>query len=215
MKRDEYLKRRGEFVPEDPKDIKLIIVAESPPASELYFYKPDGRVKEPLFAAMMKQLDFKCSKKLDGLQHFKQRGLVLVDATYEPVDGLSDSVRTAIIERDYELLCCDLRSLTPDRSARLVLIKANVCQIVEPMLQDEFKVLNRGTVITFPSMAGRIQGVTVENLSPSSLLPLCPVSCRARKLRDSGGRIQLWVNQRHQPSQPPWKNLLQHRCAAI
>ncbi len=149
MTRDEYLKRRGEFVPEDPKDIKLIIVAESPPASELYFYKPDGRVKEPLFAAMMKQLDFKCSKKLDGLQHFKQRGWVLVDATYEPVDGLSDSVRTAIIKRDYELLCCDLRSLTPDRSARLVLIKTNVCQILEPMLQDEFKVLNRGTVIPF------------------------------------------------------------------
>jgi hypothetical protein len=132
MTRDEYLKRRGEFVPEDPKDIKLIIVAESPTAWELYFYKPDGRVKEPLFAAMMKQLDFKCSKKLDGLQHFKQRGWVLVDATYEPVDGLSDSVRTAIIKRDYELLCCDLRSLTPDRSARLVLIKTNVCQIWNP-----------------------------------------------------------------------------------
>jgi hypothetical protein len=152
MTRNEYLKRRGEFVPEDPKDIKLIIVAESPPASELYFYKADGSVKEPLFAAVMKQLDFKGSKKLDGLQHFKQCGWVLVDATYEPVDRETDSVRDAIIKRDYELFCCDLRSLTPDRSARLVLIKKNVCQILEPMLhRDKFKVLNRGTVIPFPS----------------------------------------------------------------
>jgi hypothetical protein len=140
MTRNEYLKRRGEFVPEDPKDIKLIIVAESPPASELYFYKADGSVKEPLFAAVMKQLDFKGSKKLDGLQHFKQCGWVLVDATYEPVDRETDSVRDAIIKRDYELFCCDLRSLTPDRSARLVLIKKNVCQILEPMLhRDKFK----------------------------------------------------------------------------
>jgi hypothetical protein len=29
MTRKEYLKWRGEFVPKDPKDIKLIIVAES------------------------------------------------------------------------------------------------------------------------------------------------------------------------------------------
>jgi len=100
---------------------------------------------------MMKQLDFKCSEKLDGLEHFKQRGWVLVDATYEPVDGSSDSVRAAIIRRDYEQLCCDLRGLTPDRSAHLVLVKTNVCQILEPMLRDEFKVLNRGTVIPFPS----------------------------------------------------------------
>jgi hypothetical protein len=39
-----------------------------------------------------------------------------------------------------------------DRSTPLILIKANVCQILEPKLaHDGFNVLNRGRVIYFPS----------------------------------------------------------------
>jgi hypothetical protein len=39
----------------------------------------------------------------------------------------------------------------PDRLKPLVLIKANVCRILEPKLKDEFRVLNDGIVIPFPS----------------------------------------------------------------
>jgi hypothetical protein len=57
-----------------------------------------------------------------------------------------------VIVRDYHLLHHDLAMLTSDRSAPLVLIKANVCRILEPKLSgDGFQVLNRGRVIYFPS----------------------------------------------------------------
>jgi hypothetical protein len=52
-KRSAYLRLRRRY---KPKRIKLIIVAESPPASGRYFYDPRGRVTEPLFAALTKQL---------------------------------------------------------------------------------------------------------------------------------------------------------------
>jgi len=45
----------------------------------------------------------------------------------------------------------DLTSLIPDRATSLILIKTNVCRILEPKLTDDgFNVLNRGRVIYFP-----------------------------------------------------------------
>jgi hypothetical protein len=42
--------------------------------------------------------------------------------------------------------------LTPDRSAPLILIKANVCRLLKLRLeQDRFDVLNRDRTIPFPS----------------------------------------------------------------
>ena len=111
--RNEYLNLRRRY---EPENIKLIIVAESPPASGLYFYKPDGRFTEPLFREMMKQLRFSCTNKADGLLKFQHCGWVLVDATYVPVNELPDSQADRIIRDDYPLLRDDLARLTPDRS---------------------------------------------------------------------------------------------------
>jgi hypothetical protein len=47
--RTEYLAFRRDF---EPSSTKLVIVAESPPASGKYFYNFAGAVKEPLFAAL-------------------------------------------------------------------------------------------------------------------------------------------------------------------
>jgi hypothetical protein len=151
MKRTEYLDLRRLYEPQGL--IRLVIIAESPPASGKYFYYPTGATSEWLFAALMKQIRFSPSTKEEGLREFQRRGWILVDATYEPVDkGLSNSVRDKVIERDYPLLRDDLATLTPDRSAPLVLIKANVCQILKPKLvQDGFNVLNRDDVVPFPS----------------------------------------------------------------
>lgn len=147
--RDEYLKLRHQY---EPSNIQLVIVAESPPASGLYFYSPSGAISEPLFAALMKQLGFAVRAKEDGLREFQRRGWVLVDATYEPVNKLSRSRRDAVIERDYPLLHADLAALMPDRSCPLILIKENVCKILESKLvQDGFNVLNRGRPAYFPS----------------------------------------------------------------
>jgi hypothetical protein len=148
MLRNEYLAFRR---PYEPENIRLVIIAESPPAGGKYFYNPEGARSELLFAAMMKQLGLSPTTKEDGLRKFQQCGWVLVDATYEPVNEFIGSKKDRIINRDYPCLLDDLARLTPNRSTPLILIKANVCRILEPKLKDEFKVLNGGTVIPFPS----------------------------------------------------------------
>ena len=149
MKRNEYLTLRSKFA---PKPGKLVIVAESPPASGKYFYKPAGAVGEPLFAAMMRQLGFAPTTKEDGLREFQQRGWVLVDATYEPVNSLDRATRDSAISRDYHLLRADLVVLLSDRSIPIILMKANVCKLLQPRLsKDGFNVLNAGRVVYFPS----------------------------------------------------------------
>jgi hypothetical protein len=46
----------------------------------------------------------------------------------------------------------DLAALIPDRSIPLILIKENVCRILEQKLtEDGFNVLNGGSVIYFPA----------------------------------------------------------------
>jgi len=53
---------------------------------------------------------------------------------------------------DYDLLRDDLEKMLPDKSTPIVLIKANVCRLLEPMLkQDGFNVLNKGSAVYFPS----------------------------------------------------------------
>jgi hypothetical protein len=50
----EYLSLRHEF---EPKDVKLAIVAESPPISGKYFYDPCSNVSEPVFSALISKLN--------------------------------------------------------------------------------------------------------------------------------------------------------------
>jgi hypothetical protein len=150
--REYYLRFRREY---EPENVRLVIVAESPPASGKYFYDPTGSTKEPLFAALMRQLGLSPINKEAGLRELQQRGWILVDATYQQVDKLSKDAshnRDEVIARDYRLLLDDLESLMPNRSVPLVLIKANVCRILGPLLsKDGFSVLNGGRDIYFPS----------------------------------------------------------------
>jgi hypothetical protein len=144
-KRSEYLELRHRY---QPRGVRLAIIAESPPVSGLYFYDPTGRVSEPLFAALMKQLGLQPKTKDEGLRALQEQGWVLVDATYEPVNA-PDARRNEVIARDYPLLRADLAALNPER---VVLMKANVCRILEPRLvADGFNVLNRGRVVYFPA----------------------------------------------------------------
>jgi hypothetical protein len=145
----EYLDLRRRY---EPESIRLVIIAESPPASGKYFYEPAGAPREPLFAALMKQLRVSPRQKEDGLREFQRSGWVLMDATYEPVDKLTRSGRDRAIDRDYTLLLDGLSRLTSDRSIPVVLIKTNVCRILKPKLvQDGFNVINGDHVVYFPS----------------------------------------------------------------
>ena len=149
MRRSEYLSFRRNF---EPASIKLAIVAESPPASGKYFYNPMGAISEPLFSALMQQLDCMPTSKESGLVEFQKRGWILIDATYEPVDRLSEKEADKIIVRDYPLLRDDLANLLSDRSVPIALLKANVCRLLDPLLtQDGFNVLNKGRSVYFPS----------------------------------------------------------------
>ena len=146
------VRRDGPCHEYEPEHVKLVVVAESPPASGLYFYNPEGRVTEPLFTALMQQLDSHCRDKADGLLKLQQSGWLLIDATYQPVNDLNDTQRRQVIERDFPLLHDDLERLTHDRSVPLILIKENVCRLLEARLVREgFNVLNRGVVVPFPS----------------------------------------------------------------
>src|SRR5262249_31734386 len=118
----------------------------------LFFTTQQAPPREPLFAALMKQLRLSPTTKEEGLREFQRNGWVLGDATYEPVDKVAHSRREHTIDRDYPLLSENLAALMSDRSMAMILIKENVCRILEPKLaHDGFNVLNRGRVIYFPS----------------------------------------------------------------
>ena len=149
MMRADYLSLRRVF---EPESIKLVIIAESPPASGRYFYNPAGDTSEPLFSALMQQLCVSPINKENGLREFQRKGWFLIDATYEPVNTLTSSGRDRIISRDYPSLRDDLVTVMIDRSIPIVLLKANVCRTLEPQLiEDGFHVLNDGRVVYFPS----------------------------------------------------------------
>jgi hypothetical protein len=149
LDRSGYLSFRRKF---EPSTVKLAIVAESPPASGKYFYNPAGKITEPLFAALMGQIHFDPVTKESGLQAFQQKGWVLIDATYEPVNGLKGKARDQVILRDYPLLRDDLTAILPDRSTPIVLVKENICRLLEPKLkEDGLNVLNKGRLVYFPA----------------------------------------------------------------
>jgi hypothetical protein len=145
---NEYKKMRAAYRPEH---LKAIFVLESPPRSGKYFYNPLGSNKEQLFSAMMKVIDVKPANKEKGLRAFQQRGFIIVDACYTPVNGLKGKARDELILREYDALLDDLAGLNPKKNIPLVLVKANICKLLEPRLREEgFKILNGGEKIPFP-----------------------------------------------------------------
>lgn len=144
-----YKRLRRRFLPDD---IRLIFIAESPPVSGKYFYNPAGRPTEPLFRALLYGvLGMKPAAKTEGLTAFAKAGCLLIDATYRPVNALAKKDRNRILLADYRLLKRDLATLPDGRNIPIVLIKANVCRLLEEKLSaDGFRVANRGTIIPFP-----------------------------------------------------------------
>jgi hypothetical protein len=105
-----------------------------------------------LFSALMGEIGFSPATKEEGLRLFQAKGWFLIDATYEPVNTYKKWERDAAIGRDYPLLRDELVGLSPSRSIPIILIKENVCRVLEPkLLTDGFSVINRGNVVYFPS----------------------------------------------------------------
>jgi hypothetical protein len=73
LTRNQYLSLRRQY---EPTSVKLIIVAESPPASGRFFYNTAGSTNEPLFAAMMRHLGIAPMTKETGLREFQKKGWI-------------------------------------------------------------------------------------------------------------------------------------------
>ena len=145
----DYLRLRNRY---KPVGLNTVFILESPLASRDYFYDQNGRMTEPLFSSMMKLLHFIPLTKTDGLEYFSETGHFLVHATYKPVNRMTDKARNDTIISGYDDLVYDLESLGNRYLIRFVLIKANICRLLEPKLKkDGFKVVNNGVVVPFPS----------------------------------------------------------------
>jgi len=81
------------------------------------------------------------------------RRKVLVDATYQPVDGVTNNrKRDAVIAQDYDLLRDDLEKMLPDKSVPIILVKVNVFRLLHRQLTaDGFNVINGDIVVYFPA----------------------------------------------------------------
>lgn len=149
--RADYLRFRAPYL---PKQREIIFVLESPPKSGLYFYNSEGKVSEPLFSAMMKDvIGIKPESKDQGLREFASRGFLLIDATYAPVnhDHLSVHERNRRILADLPILLEELREYVGPETG-VVLVKANICTLLGPILTSHgFPILNRGRTIPFRS----------------------------------------------------------------
>lgn len=148
MDKEYYLKLRNKYL---PAILRLIFILESPPASGKYFYDETGSTTEPLFNEMMKALHYKPVDKKDGLEFFKNQGFFLIDSTYKPVNKMKGKEREATILSDFNNLVDDLEGINRHNSP-LVLVKANICRLLEDKLKLRgFNVINEGVVVPFPS----------------------------------------------------------------
>ena len=102
---------------------------------------------------MMKLMGYIPVDKVDGLREFRDRGYVIVDASYRPVNDLGEGKsRDDRILGEYPSLLHDLKALNPDKTIPLILVKANICKLLElPLRNDGFVVANSGILIPFPA----------------------------------------------------------------
>ena len=149
MIKEYYLKLRNTY---HPDKLNLVFLLESPPASGIYFYDETGATTEPLFRGIMKLLNYKPTDKKDGLKFFKSKGYLLLDATYKQVNRLKGKERNETILSDFNNLVCVLESICLDKEIPIILVKANICKLLEERLTIKgFNIINNGTVIPFPS----------------------------------------------------------------
>jgi hypothetical protein len=137
----------------------MIFVAESPPVSGKYFYDPRGKPSEPLFKELLRvTLKREFASKAEGLAAFKKAGYLLVDATYQPVNHKLTSKRKIEICKSLPALINDLRYLLHGNKGNIILIKADICRLLEkPLLAAGFNVINKSAIVPFPSTGHQME----------------------------------------------------------
>lgn len=144
----EYTRLRNNYL---PKELKVIFVLESPPLGHGYFYDPSGRTSEVLFRAYMKLLGISPISKEEGLSELANRGWLLVNPIYTPVNKLPDKEADRMILENYSNFLKDLQELTKGKEIPIILVKSNILRLLEePLVRGGYKVLNNHILIPFP-----------------------------------------------------------------
>lgn len=89
--------------------MRVLVVAEAPPASGRFFYRADSG----LYRAFRRAFARRLGAGQDFLQQFRARGWYLVDLCARPVDGLSPKSRERARRAGEQDLARTLRALRP------------------------------------------------------------------------------------------------------
>lgn len=140
---DYYSHLRDPFT---PGEVKLVMLFESPPVSGMYFYDPEGRTTEALYSAIMKLFGWKPTFKTEGLQWFCDAGMILLDATYQQVNGMTLKQRRHIMRADYP----DLIARLPDAPV-MIGMSAVYDAVNDLLIKDGVYVINGPIKVPFPA----------------------------------------------------------------
>ncbi len=141
-----------------PERVRVLLIAESPPASGGYFYFEKTTGRDHLFRETMKALglwpeDKSMPKGIDKrplLRQFQSRDFFLIDTSLVSVDRLPSRERRETIVKGVSRLIEDVRNIGPES---IIIVKASIYALVGDALERAGfadKVLNLGA-LPFPS----------------------------------------------------------------
>ena len=140
-----------------PNKIRLLFIAESPPASGGFFYNPKTIGRDYLFAETMRGLGLwpdhrvmlKDFDKRSLLKQFQSMGCFLIDSSHTSVDKLKNRERNSRVLRQIPRLLHEIERL---KASRIVIVKKNVFMLVRPELEKRHlaAILNK-KFMPFPS----------------------------------------------------------------
>lgn len=139
-----------------PAKIKVLFIAESPPANNSFFYFNFSK-QEILLSTITTAIlgDGKGytrnDSKIDFLRILQERGYFLIDAVEYPINITTDRNRELIIEKETDNLINRIKDLEKqnktDRNTKIILIKKSVFNVLNNTLKSkEFNILNKAKV---------------------------------------------------------------------
>ncbi len=145
MKEEDYKKLRNNYHPKNfGKDLEVVFIFESPPASGKCFYNTAGDKNENLYRDTMKCFSGrKFLTKTAGLNWFANDGYLIVDASYKPINELTNNDRQQIIFENRFNLMTDLENLSIDSNPYIIVVTKNVYDsIYQFLLSKNFNIIN-------------------------------------------------------------------------
>lgn len=95
-----------------PKQVRLLLVGESPPASGKFFYVDSAMTKHTR-SAFEKAEGIRFKQTAEFLEHFKERGCFLEDLSHTPVDRLPKEERERRLRKEVESFSKRIKVINP------------------------------------------------------------------------------------------------------